>query len=89
VVGDERGVDRIAARARRARDEPRLLVPGLGTTTVLAPSGELIGGSTSARARTTTCPAARPLVSESEARSISITRACRWATSTATAAATS
>ncbi|HKA14247.1 MAG TPA: VCBS repeat-containing protein [Myxococcota bacterium] len=43
VVEDERGVDRLALARSGLAEEPRLLVPGLGTTTVLAPSGEVLG----------------------------------------------
>jgi FG-GAP-like repeat len=39
---DERGLDRIAIARTGIAAQPLLLVPGLGTTTVLAPSGETI-----------------------------------------------
>jgi hypothetical protein len=40
---DERGIDRMQIARDGLAAEPRLLVPGLGTTTVLAPSGETLG----------------------------------------------
>jgi hypothetical protein len=40
AVTDERGIDRLGLARDGLAGEPRLLVPGFGTTAVLAPSGE-------------------------------------------------
>jgi hypothetical protein len=43
LVEDERGIDRLQIARTELADEPRLVVPGLGTTAVIAPAGELLG----------------------------------------------
>ena len=68
LAEDERGVDRLAIARAGLADEPRLVVPGLGTTIVLAPSGELLGRlDVGARANYYLPRRPGPLVSESEA----------------------
>ncbi|TMA33127.1 MAG: VCBS repeat-containing protein [Deltaproteobacteria bacterium] len=67
VVEDEGGVDRLAIARAGLADEPRLLVPGLGATTVLAPPGETLGRlDVGARANYYLPRRPGPLVSESE-----------------------
>jgi hypothetical protein len=69
VAADERGVDRMALARDGLASEPRLLAPGLGTTTVLAPSGEVLGRlAVGARANYYLPRRPGPLVSESEAQ---------------------
>jgi hypothetical protein len=68
LVEDERGVDRMQLAREELADRPRLVVPGLGTTAVLAPSGELLGRlDVGARANYYLPRRPGPLVSESEA----------------------
>jgi hypothetical protein len=68
VVADERGIDRLSIARDGLADRPRLLVPGFGTTTVLAPSGEVLGRlDVGARASYYLPERPGPLVSESEA----------------------
>jgi FG-GAP-like repeat len=68
LVEDERGVDRMQLAREGLADRPRLVVPGLGTTAVLAPSGELLGRlDVGARANYYLPRRPGPLVSESEA----------------------
>jgi FG-GAP-like repeat len=43
LVTDERGLDRMQIARPELAAQPRLVVPGLGTTTVLTPTGETIG----------------------------------------------
>ncbi len=68
VVGDERGIDRLSIARDGLADELRLLVPGLGQTAVLAPSGETLGRlDVGARANYYLPKRPGPFVSESEA----------------------
>jgi VCBS repeat protein len=67
LVSDERGVDRLALARDGLANERRLLVPGLGSTLVLAPSGERLGRlDVGARANYYLPRRPGPLVSESE-----------------------
>ena len=67
AVADERGIDRMEIARDGLGGEPRLLVPGFGTTAVLAPSGETLGRlDVGARANYFVQRRPGPLVSESE-----------------------
>jgi VCBS repeat protein len=67
AVADERGVDRMGLARNGLGGEPRLLVPGFGTTTVLAPSGEILARlDVGARANYFLQRRPGPFVSESE-----------------------
>jgi hypothetical protein len=69
LVDDERGVDRLQITRGGLADGPRLVVPGLGTTAVLAPSGEQLGRlDVGARANYYLPKRPGPLVAESEAQ---------------------
>jgi FG-GAP-like repeat len=69
LVDDERGVDRLQIARAEFANGPRLLVPGLGTTAVLAASGELLGRlDVGARANYYLPKRPGPLVAESEAQ---------------------
>ncbi len=64
---DERGVDRLRMVRDGLGDGPRLLVPGFGETTVLAPSGEVLGRlRAGARANYFLPPRPGPVIAESE-----------------------
>ena len=68
LVADERGLDRLALARDGLADEPRLVVPGLGWTALLAPSGALLGRlDVGARANFFLPPRPAPVFSESEA----------------------
>jgi hypothetical protein len=67
VVGDERGVERLQIARDGLANEPRLLVPGFGTTAVVAPSGEILAHlDVGARANYYIPRRPGPFVSESE-----------------------
>jgi hypothetical protein len=67
LVDDERGIDRIQLARDGLAAQPRLLVPGLGVTTVLTPSGETLGRlDVGGRANYFLQRRPGPLVSESE-----------------------
>ncbi len=69
VVTDERGVDRVQIARDGLAGEPRLLVPGFGTTAVLRPSGQMLARlEVGARANYYTPRRPGPSVSESEAQ---------------------
>jgi hypothetical protein len=68
LVGDERGLDRLELVRTGLAGEARLVVPGLGSTVVLAPSGETLGRlEVGARANFFLPPRPAPVFSESEA----------------------
>lgn len=67
AVGDERGIDRLRIARAGLADEPWLVVPGLGETYVLKPSGEVVGTlDTGARANFFIQPRPGAVVAESE-----------------------
>lgn len=67
AVADERGVDRMGIARDGLGGEPRLLVPGFGTTAVLAPSGKMLARlDVGARANYFLQRRPGPFVSESE-----------------------
>lgn len=67
AVADERGIDRMGLARDGLGPEPRLIVPGFGTTAVLAPSGALLARlDVGGRANFFVQRRPGPLVSESE-----------------------
>jgi hypothetical protein len=69
AVADERGVDRLGIARDGFGGEPRLLVPGFGTTAVLAPSGKMLARlDVGARANYFLQRRPGALISESEAQ---------------------
>jgi hypothetical protein len=69
LVDDERGVDRLQIARAEIAGELRLLVPGLGTTTVLSRTGDVLGRlDVGARANFFLPRRPGPLVAESEAQ---------------------
>lgn len=67
AVADERGIDRMGLARDGLAKEPRLFVPGFGTTAVLAPSGEVLARlDVGGRANYFVQRRPGPLVSESE-----------------------
>ncbi len=68
LVADERGIDRLALARDGLGDGLRLVVPGLGWTTLLAPSGERLARlEVGARANYFLPPRPAPVFSENEA----------------------
>jgi hypothetical protein len=67
AIHDERGVDRLRIARTDLAEDPRLLVPGFGELTLLAPTGEVLGRlEVGARANYFVPPRPGPVIAESE-----------------------